>query len=283
LQEENDDLNLPIALLSIGKKIATTPYKHLAEKELMMVKLDCLNMLYVNFTRAVERLHIISPKPTTNVANSTYTWLSKYATSQAHYDTTASKIEFGELTPKDNQGHVQKKLEQLQLVSLQFNDENPIKIKNGSAYNSSEESVRAREYGILVHYILSQIKSKHDISSVVQKSILNGAITDQEAVLITTDLSVIMMNEKISAYYEPDLVVKNEFEIVTETGDILRPDRVVIIDETAIVIDYKTGKKQVAKYHSQMQDYKNALLKLGYKTVVKILLYIHEKEVEILN
>jgi ATP-dependent exoDNAse (exonuclease V) beta subunit len=92
-----------------------------------------------------------------------------------------------------------------------------------------------------------------------------------------------MMNEKISAYYEPDLVVKNEFEIVTETGDILRPDRVVIIDETAIVIDYKTGKKQVAKYHSQMQDYKNALLKLGYKTVVKILLYIHEKEVEILN
>ncbi len=283
LQEENDDLNLPIALLSIGKKIATTPYKHLAEKELMMVKLDCLNMLYVNFTRAVERLHIISPKPIMNAVNSTYTWLLDYAKTQAHYDSLLSIIEFGALTAKDTQAPVHIKLEQLQLVSLQFNDENPIKIKNGSAYNSSEESVRAREYGILVHYILSQIKSKDDIAAVVQKSILKGDITEQEAVLITTDLSVILMNEKISAYFEPNLVVKNEFEIVTETGDILRPDRVVIIDETSIVIDYKTVKKQIAKYHSQMQDYKNALLKLGYKTVVKILLYIHEKEVEILN
>ncbi len=283
LNEENDELNLPIALLSIGKKIATTPYKHLAEKELMLVKLDCLNMLYVDFTRAVDRLHVISPKPIMNAANTTYAWLNDYACNLAHYDKIESKIVFGELLPKDDNAHVQVKLEQLQIPTLNFNEENPIKIKNSSAFNSSEEATRAREYGILVHYILSQINSKDDIDLVVEKSILSGEITQLEAELIKKDLKNILINNKISKYFEPNLIVKNEFEILTETGEILRPDRVVIIDNEAIVIDYKTGMKNASKYHSQMQDYKNALLKLGYTSVIKIILYIHEKEVEILN
>lgn len=283
LTEEKDELNLPIALLNIGKKLATTSYKPLADKELMLVKLDCLNMLYVNFTRAVDRLHIISPKPNTNVANSCYTWLIEYALNQPQFDKLENKIEFGELKHKKENAHVQLKLEQLQIPTLNFNEENPIKIKKSSAFNSSEEVTKAREYGILVHYILSQINSKNDIDLVVEKSILNGEITQSEAELIKKDLKNILINTKISKYFESNLIVKNEFEILTDTGEILRPDRVIIIDNEAIVIDYKTGMKNASKYHSQMQDYKNALLKLGYTSVIKIILYIHEKEVEILN
>ena len=283
LTEEKEELNLPIALLNIGKKLTTTSYKPLADKELMLVKLECLNMLYVNFTRAVDRLHIISPKPNTNVANSCYTWLIEYALNQPQFDKLENKIEFGELTHKKENAHLQLKLEQLQIPTLNFNEENPIKIKNSSAFNSSEEVTKAREYGILVHYILSLINSKEDIDLVVEKSILNGEITQLEAELIKKDLKNILINTKISKYFEPNLIVKNEFEILTETGEILRPDRVVIIDNEAIVIDYKTGMRNASKYHSQMQDYKNALLKLGYASVIKIILYIHEKEVEILD
>jgi ATP-dependent exoDNAse (exonuclease V) beta subunit len=218
-----------------------------------------------------------------NAVNSTYAWLNEYACNLAHYDKIESKIVFGELLPKDDNAHVQVKLEQLQIPTLNFNEENPIKIKNSSSFKSSEEATKAREYGILVHYILSQINSKDDIDSVVEKSILSGEITQLEAELIKKDLKNILINNKISKYFEPNLIVKNEFEILTETGEILRPDRVVIIDNVAIVIDYKTGMKNASKYHSQMQDYKNALLKLGYTLVIKIILYIHEKEVEILN
>ncbi len=283
LGEEKEELNLPIALLNIGKKIATTSYKPLADKELMQVKLDCLNMLYVNFTRAVDRLHIISPKPTTNIANSCYTWLIEYALNQPQFDKLENQIEFGKLLPKKENAHVQIKLEQLQIPKLRFNEENPIQIKNAAGFNSSEEVTKAREYGILVHYILSQINSKEEIDYVVEKSILSGDITQSEAELIKKDLKNILINTKISKYFEPNLIVKNEFEILTEMGDILRPDRVVIIDNEAIVIDYKTGMKNASKYHSQMQDYKNALLKLGYTSVIKIILYINEKEVEILD
>ncbi|MGV2480051.1 UNVERIFIED_CONTAM: hypothetical protein IGO34_24935 [Salmonella enterica subsp. enterica serovar Weltevreden] len=47
------------------------------------------------------------------------------------------------------------------------------------------------------------------------------------------------------------------------------------------MIDYKTGKKNPAKYHAQMRDYEQALLSLGYASVKKILLYIHEQDVEL--
>ena len=77
--------------------------------------------------------------------------------------------------------------------------------------------------------------------------------------------------------------MKNELEILTQLGTVLRPDRVVISDKNAVVIDYKTGKKNAQKYHSQMQDYEQALLSLGYASVKKILLYIHEQDVEVLS
>jgi ATP-dependent exoDNAse (exonuclease V) beta subunit len=57
---------------------------------------------------------------------------------------------------------------------------------------------------------------------------------------------------------------------------------VVISDNNAVVIDYKTGKKNAQKYHAQMQDYEYALLSLGYSSVKKLLLYIQEQEVEVL-
>lgn len=283
LIDEKDELNLPIALLNIGKKLATTTYSNLADKELMLVTLDCLNMLYVNFTRAVDRLYIISPKPSKNTLNTCYTWLLNYAKNQSHFLPDEFKIEFGKLTPKKEHSSEQLKLQQLLIPTLQFNEVNPIKIKSASSFNSSDEVTKAREYGILVHYILSQIISINDIDAVVEKSILNGSINEQEAHNITTDLHSILDNPKIKKYFARNLTVKNEFEILTETGEILRPDRVVIIDNEAIVIDYKTGKKNAEKYHVQMQDYKNALLQLGYKSVVKIILYIHEKEVDILT
>ena len=57
---------------------------------------------------------------------------------------------------------------------------------------------------------------------------------------------------------------------------------VVVSKGEAIVIYYKTGKKNAQKYHAQMQDYEYALMSLGYNSVKKILLYIQEQEVEVL-
>ena len=135
----------------------------------------------------------------------------------------------------------------------------------------------------MVHYILSKIKTKDDVDSVIEQTLLSGDITIEESKKIAKEINALLSIHSISSYFEKGVEVKNELEILTSAGDILRPDRVVISANNAVVIDYKTGKKNAKKYHTQMLDYEYALLSLGYSSVKKLLLYIQEQEVEILN
>jgi ATP-dependent exoDNAse (exonuclease V) beta subunit len=276
-----EGLNMPVAMISTTKTADNTVYKPLVEKERQQQAMDNLNLLYVDFTRAVERLHIISPEPKRNSKKNVHSWLKEFALHQAHYDAERAILEFGELSGKISQ-HSKVSLEPLPVHELNiFSNPDVIEIKGSSTYNVNEEVTKAREYGILVHYLLSQVVSSEDIDEVVSQTLLAGDISEEEASLISQSIKTLISIESIAPYFAPGLDIKNELEILTASGDILRPDRVIITKGQAVVIDYKTGKKNPAKYHAQMQDYEYALLSLGYTSVKKILLYIHEQEVEV--
>ncbi|MGV2482099.1 UNVERIFIED_CONTAM: hypothetical protein IGO34_35465, partial [Salmonella enterica subsp. enterica serovar Weltevreden] len=57
--------------------------------------MDNLNLLYVDFTRAVERLHIISPEPKRNSKKNVHSWLKHFALSQAAYNSEEASLEYG--------------------------------------------------------------------------------------------------------------------------------------------------------------------------------------------
>ena len=283
---KGDEIDLPVALINTNKEAEQTDYVDLVQNEKQEQILDSLNMLYVDFTRAVDRLHIISPyKPSKEnlPENNTNTWLQKFALQQPQYNSEKKQLVLGELNPKKN-NHRKNELEQLFIPELHLtNNEEAIQIKSASSFLSSEEVTKAREYGILVHYILSQIKTKKDISLAVNNAILSGDITEQEATKISGEIETLISLPKITAYFKEDLDIKNELEILTVMGNVLRPDRVIANGNTATVIDYKTGKKQSQKYHLQMQDYELALKELGFQSIKKIILYIADKDVEELN
>lgn len=277
------ELGMPVAMINTTKAADDTVYKPLVEKERQQQTMDSLNLLYVDFTRAVERLHIISPELKRAAKKNIHSWLKDFALQEATYNQELKIMEYGALQSKINV-HTKASLEQLPVHELSIlNNEEVIKIKGSANYNFNEEVTKAREYGILVHYLLSQIKDYHDIDTVVQRGLLAGDISEAEAKTISENIRSLLSINNIAPYFASGITVKNELEILTATGNVLRPDRVVVIDGTAIVIDYKTGKRNPAKYHAQMQDYENALLSLGYASVEKILLYINEQEAEILS
>lgn len=280
---DEEGIDLPVALINTTKAADDTVYKPLAEKERQQQTLDSLNMLYVDFTRAVDRLHIISPQLKKKSAKNCHTWLTAFAETQSQYDAENHVLEFGTMIKNTKAPHSKLGLEQLQIKELAFNpNHDVVQIKGASSYSANEEVTKAREYGILVHYILSKIKTKYDVDLVIEQAILSGDITMDESQKMTTEIKSLLSINSISSYFEKGVNVKNELEILTAAGDILRPDRVVISDNNAVVIDYKTGKKNAQKYHAQMQDYEYALLSLGYSSVKKLLLYIQEQEVEVL-
>jgi len=275
------EIDLPVALINTTKATDNTIYKALAEKERQQQVLDSLNMLYVDFTRAVDRLHIISPKPKKKSIKNCHNWLLSFAETLSHFDASNQILEFGNPIIKDKTNHTKGGLQQLQIKEIALNrNTDVVKIKNSLNYNVTEDLTKAREYGIMVHYILSKIKTKYDVEEVIHQAILSGDVNEAEALKISKDINQLLSIESISGYFDVNTQIKNELEILTESGDILRPDRVIISNNKATVLDYKTGKKNPEKYHSQMREYEKALLNLGYLSVTKILIYIHEQEVE---
>lgn len=280
---DEKEIDLPVALINTTKDADATVYKPLAEKERQQQTLDSLNMLYVDFTRAVDRLHIISPQLKKKSTKNCHTWLTTFAEIHSHYDTANHLLEFGSMTKNAKAPHSKLGLEQLQIKELSFNpNHDVVQIKGASNYSANEEVTKAREYGILVHYILSKIKTREDVDVVIEQAILAGDITQEESQKMISEIKSLLSIPTISPYFEKGINVKNELEILTSTGEVLRPDRVVITGNDAVVIDYKTGKRNAQKYHAQMQDYEYALLNLGYSSVKKLLLYIQEQEVETL-
>ena len=71
----------------------------------------------------------------------------------------------------------------------------------------------------------------------------------------------------------------NEREIVLPDGSFIKPDRVIIKDNSATVVDYKFGKKHSGRYKKQVKGYTDALQQMGYSKVKGYLWYVLEDEV----
>jgi ATP-dependent exoDNAse (exonuclease V) beta subunit len=275
------EINLPVALINTSKMVEQTQFAPIVIHEKQQQILDSLNLMYVDFTRAVNRLHIISTEPNSIGSKNVHYWLKIYVSQKPKFNELEQKYEFGELVQKQKNNKHKTGLEQLPHIHLSFNtNNNAIKIKESLLFNYGEEHNKAREYGVLIHSILSQINYISDLAEVIKQSIFRGDISDEEAIEIEKILFEILNNNLLKPYFENSVSVKNEIEILTKNGKVLRPDRVVVKGDEAIVIDYKTGKKHTEKYHQQMLEYKDALIELGFVKVKMLLLYIFENQIE---
>ena len=75
-------------------------------------------------------------------------------------------------------------------------------------------------------------------------------------------------------YVEEGEKVLNEAAIITEKGEVRRPDRIVFKSDHVMIIDYKTGREYKDKYEAQLSEYKDCMEKMGYQDVRTEILYI---------
>jgi len=76
--------------------------------------------------------------------------------------------------------------------------------------------------------------------------------------------------------------ILNEKTIIQKEGNLVKPDRMVInTNQEIYLLDYKTGAHQT-KYTLQLENYQNAIEKMGFKVTKKALVYIGER-LEIVN
>ncbi len=279
---ENENTHLPAGLFNISAGIAEAGFGDIFEEEQNEQILDNLNLLYVAFTRAVERLHIITLRSITAKKETVARWIENYL-KQSSLKNEGDLFEFGELTAKQFPSRKEHH-SVFDISKLYFNDNpNLINIKGTHRLKVADSTEAAKEKGIKMHYILSDINSKNDISPALSKLLKQGIIRAEERQDLELKINELLDNEILRPYFSDKIKSKNESEIITDMGELLRPDKIVLNGDKAVVIDYKTGKQNTKLYQKQMNKYQDALLKMGYISIKKILVYVEENLVEELN
>ena len=65
---------------------------------------------------------------------------------------------------------------------------------------------------------------------------------------------------------------------ILSTSETYRPDRVMVLDGKAIVVDYKFGEKHSPEHEQQVLRYQRLLHQMGYQQTEAYLWYFNEKE-----
>ncbi len=69
-----------------------------------------------------------------------------------------------------------------------------------------------------------------------------------------------------------------EAEILLPSGRTRRPDRVIIRDDKAIIIDFKFGEEN-QKYIEQIRQYRSLLNEMGYRNMEAFLWYVDKNKI----
>lgn len=263
---------LPVAVVKLNGSLKNAGLQTEFEAETQEQILDSINLLYVAFTRAVNRLHIITHSSVGNTQKLISSWLEDYIT-EKFITTPNNYFEFGDITCKPLI-HKNEKSLTYNLQPLNFNINNDVVKIKATYLQNSIEAEDAKQQGIVMHTILSKIKTQSDIEVVLGNEILNGLILTKELNEYKQKILAVINHPQLINFYKEDVSQKLESELITSNSELLRPDKLIFSDTETIIIDYKTGKENTKKYVNQLLKYQNALQGMGYKNIKMLLVYI---------
>jgi ATP-dependent exoDNAse (exonuclease V) beta subunit len=244
-------------LVSLTEKGTPTRLQHYYEEESKKTLIDKLNMLYVAHTRARNELHIITEKADTSRGN-----YSKFlAEFLNNYDLQVTSYELSVTN-----------------YQLQSSHHHIVSSSHHHIPKSSHHlinilpSALQQERGIYIHNFLSSLvvfpQNEKEIELTVQKV---EEIYRENLIGI---LKKILNDNSLKPYFEPNIKGLNETSILLPNGNLLRPDRVVFLEDKVVVIDYKTGEPH-ASHKEQIDRYCDVIREMGYKDVEGRILFFN--------
>ncbi|NQT78255.1 MAG: UvrD-helicase domain-containing protein [Bacteroidetes bacterium] len=266
-----------IALLPMNKSLEKTVLEPIYTEELEKVKLDLLNILYVATTRPTERLFLICDMPSEkSISVNIPSILKAFLEKQERWEDGTFEYVFGEQAPIAHEDKAAGNPMHLGMF-ISGNWKKNIQLSGHAAeYWDMEDEGRNREWGNLVHKVLSGVLTVDDLENVIGNEILQGNISGEKGNKLMRMLIEMLKHPEISPFFDGRYEIKNEAGILKAGGGEYRPDRLMFRDKKAIVLDYKTGKED-AKHIRQLEQYGQLLHDMGYLNVEKYLLYIYKE------
>lgn len=303
-------------LLKLSKeKLTGTIFEKLVETENNKTMLDNLDIMYVAMTRAKNMLFVYTndKKPSEKSDNSYNLFTDFFEDSlldiqhkknpsddAAFDDFFVHNNEFGIVEGEEqtsfNYGNFDATLLNIKEKDTKDDEVKILELKEGEQASTTlnwfdklqvdadptmiwaeKGSFMPEEWGSLVHQILSKIKTIDDAERALRPYVNDGTIDEEQAAKLLDTFRKVTDIPELKPAFSADAVVKNEMDIHTYDGRIIRPDRYAETPNGTILIDYKTGKAH-EEYFNQLQDYTAALMQMnGNQSIKAYLVYLGDE------
>ncbi|WP_298878478.1 UvrD-helicase domain-containing protein [uncultured Polaribacter sp.] len=243
------------------------------------LELDNFNLLYVALTRSVEQLHIITEKKISPKGEENTNFYSgvfiNYLKEINLWQDSHLEYTFGDeqrVSRKENINSVGEVHEKF--ISNPWKQHNIVLLAGASKLWNTGQS-DAIDFGNLLHEIFAKIKTRKDVSFVIDQYAQKGILNNEQVISINEAILKIVNHKELAHYYSNNIIVFNEREIVDVDNQIIIPDRLVFSTKNnVVIIDYKTGSPS-KEHHQQLLKYERVLKSMSFNVEKKILIYVN--------
>lgn len=310
-----DIKNIDSFILPINKGLVGTDMEHHYIEEVEKAAFDDFNIMYVAMTRARDLLFIYSNKIQTEEekTSESYNFFMEYFDADNGYENSYAE---GETSEKEDVDLIKNRFVTVsndksikyELGTIEYHkdkekeEKDVLELKSGETpqlldwtrtlkiepeptmfWAEDDDNYMPKEWGNLVHDILSKINTIEDADRVFANYVNEGSIDKQKADKLKRQFEKIVDLKEVKEAYSKNAIVRNEIDILTYDSSInenviLRPDRYAELEDKVILIDYKTGMPQ-EEYDDQLKNYMQALRGMGVEKIIEAyLIYINKAD-----
>jgi ATP-dependent exoDNAse (exonuclease V) beta subunit len=276
--------------LKAEKSFEDSYFKNVYFEEKADYATDTLNLIYVAFTRAKTALIVncqVSKADEKSNAkeNIRHLFFRAVDRNSSEFDSRKETesgmmiFEKGKIgfQPTENKKSKEEKI--LKYKYKPYNERLSILVTGDELPLEPDQTLNARNFGKIIHEILSMIKTKSDLSGACEKVFCNGAVNEDNKKAIIEKIANMLASEKASDWFSEKYKVLNERSLMTP-DNMYRPDRIMLAGDKAVVIDFKTGEFHSEKHTEQVMKYAQTILNSGIASVEGYLWYIHSNFIE---
>jgi len=252
------------ALVKPSARLDKAALPELSEEQALAF-MDALDLLYVAFTRPVQRLYALASasKPDA-VTQGLLEWMDAHGSEDAWTKGTRTGP-WKEAAPSN-----------AELLAPQAVGALPYRLamkQDAPEEWDARDPSPMRRKGEIAHSVLSQVLTIDDLPAAVTRAREEGLLDAAEAKSMHTELLMLLNRPDLAPWFANGSDTRIESALIGHDGRTLRPDRVLIKDGSAYVLDYKSGGESDT-HHVQVRGYMELLQAMGYARVEGSLLYL---------
>lgn len=282
---------LHVVPVNYTKDLCRTLFAEAYYHEKLHAYIDGLNTLYVALTRAKEELIVFTPDDKASGTQVISQLLRAALVSDCHataegdllrplangYRPEENVFEWGKpWQPDSTPASGTEELPMKRIPSVRPDERMFLHLhRQGDFFDDP-----ARRYGILMHDLLSRIRTTTDIPAAVSAKETAGEISREEAYGLIERLQTLLNEPSVRPWFDGSMQILNETDILVGNGHSSRPDRIMLDGKRAVGVDYKFGTRKDRRYIRQMSTYIQLLRAMGFAHVEGFLWYVELGEME---